>query len=215
MVKLFSAIGLFAAVCLVASCSKKQNYGGTAVQKVANSWWVLAYSSKSGLLTFPPPAKYDTSSNHFLVFTYNTSANSSDSIWVDNTYALSGDWYAGPGGPGPWGYDFTATVGVNLANYSFASNGAANTALKDTMIASLVPPFTVDSAVQINNPISWMRGEIFPKGGKSRSGASVVDSIFLQFLFANNPGDTLTVKGVARTAFDQDDWPVGIYAPAP
>lgn len=215
MVKLFSAIGLFAAVCLVASCTKRQNYGGTAVQKASNSWWVLAYSSKTGLIPIPEYASYDSASNHFLVFTYNTSANTKDSIVVDDTYAISVDWATGPGGPGAWGYDFTAAVGLNQANNTLSSNGATNLALKDSTIASLIPPFTVDSAVQINNSISWMRGEIFPKGGKSRSGRNVVDSIFLQFLFASNPGDTLTVKGVARTQFDEDDWPIGLYAPAP
>jgi hypothetical protein len=183
MVKLLSAMGIFAGVCLVAACTKTQNYGGTAVQKVANSWWVVAYSSKNGLIVIPPPASYDTASNHTLFFTYNTSENTPNAVWADDDNGIGGV------------YDVKAELSVNLANYSLSSSGT-------------------DNLYQPTSSVLWAGGKIFPKGGHSRTGV-VTDSIFLQFLLAGDPGDTLTVQGVARTGFDADDWPVGPYAPAP
>jgi predicted short-subunit dehydrogenase-like oxidoreductase (DUF2520 family) len=178
MVKLLSAIGFLAGVCLIGSCSKTQNYGGTAVQKMANGWWVVASSTNAGVVSLSPAA-----SNHIFFVTYNASQNTTDSLWADDL--------GGIGGP----YDVKALLGVNLTNYTMSSGGTAN----------LYQP---SSAVQ------WASGTIFPKGGLSRTG-EVTDSIHLQFLFAGDPGDTLTIQGVARTGFDGDDWPVTPYTPTP
>lgn len=174
MVKLLSAIGFLAGICLVGSCSKTQNYGGTAVEKVANGWWINAYSSKNGLLTTSMPVFFNT---------YNTSANTADSVWADDLGYI--------GAP----YDVKAELAVDLADYTLSSGGTANL-------------YEDSSAVQ------WAGGKVFPKGGLSRTGMKT-DSLFLQFLFVGDPGDTLTIKGVARTGFDGDDWPASPYTPAP
>ncbi len=178
MVKLLSAIGFFAGVCLVGSCTKTQNYGGTAVQKMANGWWVVAYSADAGLVSITPGA-----SNHIFFSTYNASQNTTDSLWADDL--------GGIGGP----YDVKALLGVNLSDYTLSSGGTAN-------------------LYQPSSSVQWAGGKIFPKGGISRTG-EVTDSIHLQFLFTGDPGDTLTIQGVARTGFDGDDWPELPYTPAP
>ncbi len=183
MVKLLSAIGVLAGVCLIASCMKTQNYGGTAVGKVSNGWWVMAYSSKSGLIAIPPPAPTDTASNHIFFVTYNTAANTQDSVWADDLSNIGGV------------YDVKAELSVSLTEYTLSSSGTAN-------------------LYQPTSPVQWASGKIFPKGGVSRTGV-VTDSIHLQLLFTGNPGDTLTIQGVARTGFDGDDWPVSPYTPTP
>jgi hypothetical protein len=183
MVKLISAIGILAGLCLLDSCTKTQNYGGTAVQKMANGWWVMAYSSKNGLVSLTPTSGPDTASNHIFFVTYNASENSADSLWVDDLEGIGG------------GYDVKALLSASLSNYTLSSAGTTN----------LYQP---SSAVQ------WAGGTIFPKGGVSRTGV-VTDSIHVQFLFTGDPGDTLTIQGVARTGFDGDDWPVTPYTPNP
>ena len=86
-------------------------------------------------------------------------------------------------------------MGVNLGDYALSSSGTAN-------------------LYQPSGSVQWASGKVFPKGGVSRTGA-VTDSIHVQFLFAGNPGDTLTIQGVARTGFDGDDWPESPYTPGP
>jgi hypothetical protein len=179
MVKLLSAIGVIAGICLAASCTKTQNYGGTAVQKVANGWWVMAYSSVNGVVSLTPAA----AANHIFFVTYNASENTGDSVWADDLEGI--------GGP----YDVKALLGVDLSGYTLTSGVTAN-------------------LYQSTNSVQWASGKVFPKGGVSRTG-EVTDSIHLQFLFTGNPGDTLTIQGVARTGFDGDDWPESPYTPTP
>jgi hypothetical protein len=181
MVKLLSAIGILAGVCLVASCKKTQDYGGTAVQKVSNGWWAVAYSSQNGPIT--PASESATGTNHIFFVTYNASADSANELWVDDLQYIGGV------------YDVKEVLGVNLANYTLSSGSSANLYLP-------------------NSPVQWASGKIFPKGGLSRTGV-VTDSIFVQFLLAGNPGDTLTIEGVARTGFDGDDWPADPFTPTP
>src|SRR5580658_6865165 len=114
MVKLLSAIGFFAGVCVVASCTKTQNYGGTAVQNMANGWWVMAYSTNAGLVSLTPASGPDTASNHIFFVTYNASQNTTDSLWADDLEGI--------GGP----YDVKALLGVNLGDNTLSSSGTAN-----------------------------------------------------------------------------------------
>lgn len=186
MYKLSYVVFALVGIGLMASCTKKQDYGGTAVQKMANGWWVKAYSTVNGLVSITPPANpagSDSAAGHVFFVTYNTSANTSDSIWADDLNNI--------GANGPAGYDFKSTLGTNYLSYTFSSAGVAN-------------------LYQSGNAIRFAKGTVFPKGGRSRSGV-VTDSLFLQVVFAANATDTLTIKGVARTGFDQDDWPASPY----
>src|SRR5579863_9478717 len=110
MVKLLSAIGVIAGICLVASCTKTQNYGGTAVQKVANGWWVTAYSSVNGVVSLTPAS----AGNHIFFVTYNASENTSDSVWADDLGNIGG------------GYDVKALLVVDLSSYALTSGATAN-----------------------------------------------------------------------------------------
>lgn len=179
---------LLAGLGLAASCTKTQNYGGTAVQKMANGWWVKAYSSVNGLVSITPPANpagSDSAAGHIYITTYNTSGNTNDSLWADDLGAI--------GAYGPAGYDFKATLGANYTSYTISSAGTMN-------------------LYQTSNPVKYAVGQVFPKGGRSRTGV-VTDSLILKIVFIANPTDTLTVEGVARTGFDADDWPASPYSP--
>src|ERR1700739_2221702 len=145
MVKLLSAIGFIAGGCLVASCTQTADYGGAAGQKMANGWWVVAYSSVNGVVSLTPAA-----SNHIFFVTYNASQNTTDSLWADDLEGI--------GGP----YDVKALLGVKLSNYTITSGATAN-------------------LYQSTNPVQWASGNVFPKGGVSRTG-EITDSIHLQFL---------------------------------
>ena len=58
MIKLISAISIFAGICLVAACTKTQNYGGTAVQKAwkhanISPWYTMRRRSNGVRITMP------------------------------------------------------------------------------------------------------------------------------------------------------------------
>lgn len=132
--------------------------------------------------------QYAPASDHMFFVTYNTSENTADAIWVDDLGYLS---YFDQGI-----YDIKSTLTASLAN--FTMTGGSGTA----------------NLYQTGNAVNWASGKIFPKGGVSRSGV-VTDSIFLQVVFAAKSTDTLTIKGVARTGFDADDYPASPYTPNP
>jgi hypothetical protein len=83
------------------------------------------------------------------------------------------------------GYDFKTETTANYTAFTFTSSASFNFYQPDS--------------------VTIIKGQIFPKGGLSRSGV-VTDSIYLQVSFSDIPGDVLTVAGVARTGFDQDDY---------
>lgn len=114
MVKLLSIIGLFAGLCVVGSCTKRQDYGGTAVQQMSNGWWVMAYSSVNGVVSITPTTGPDTASNHIFFVTYNAAQNTADSVWADDLGYIGGN------------YDVKALLGVNLSTYTLASGQTAN-----------------------------------------------------------------------------------------
>lgn len=61
-------------ICLLFSCSKKPDVGGTVAQNMANEWWVtLDQGGTADVFGI----------GHFKIATYNTAANK-DSIWVDD-----------------------------------------------------------------------------------------------------------------------------------
>jgi hypothetical protein len=179
MVKSFSAMGILAGVCLMAACTKRQNYGSTAVEQASSGWWVTATSSVNGVLAIPPA----DADNHLFFTTYNASANTRDSLWVDDLGYIGGV------------YDVKALLGIDPGTFTLKSGGTVN-------------------LYQSGNDVQWAAGKIFIKGGRSRTGV-VTDSLFVQMLFTGNPGDTLTIAGVARTGFDGDDWPDPGYTPTP
>jgi hypothetical protein len=84
------------------------------------------------------------------------------------------------------GYGIKTEVTADYTNFTFSSTASYNLYLGDS--------------------VTVFNGKILLNGGHSASGV-VVDSIYFQALFSDDPGDTLTMAGVARTGFDQDEYP--------
>ncbi len=82
-------------------------------------------------------------------------------------------------------YNFKCTVAVDYTNFTFSTSGSNN----------LYYPVTV----------VIKGGTILPKAGHSRTG-KVVDSIYMKAHFSDDPTDTFTIAGTARTGFPEDDY---------
>jgi hypothetical protein len=102
-----SALTIF----LFFSCSKKPDVGGTAVQNMANEWWVtLDLGGTADVYGI----------GHQKIKMYNTSANN-DSIWIDDYPAqlANGTWVGNV-----WGFKVKAVTDLN--NLTFNSNHFVN-----------------------------------------------------------------------------------------
>jgi hypothetical protein len=84
------------------------------------------------------------------------------------------------------GYEFKVKVLADPKNLTFSVDSAQNE--------------TYDIRVHIAN------GKIIPKGGKGKSTGSIVDSIYMEASFGDDPGDTYIISGVARSRWAQDDY---------
>jgi hypothetical protein len=81
---------------------------------------------------------------------------------------------------------------LTTANYSKQTFAATN-------IANLDQPFGEADSVTIFN------GKVITLGGHSKTGVAT-DSIYFQAMLSDDPGDTLTYAGTARTGFIADDY---------
>jgi hypothetical protein len=57
-----------------------------------------------------------------------------------------------------------------------------------------------DIRVKISN------GKIIPHGGKGYTSGSIVDSIYMEAVFSDDPTNTYVISGVARSRWAQDDY---------
>ena len=163
-------------------------YGTTATVKMSNSWWVNVSLSGTGNLT-PLP---------IFIQTYNTVANTTDSMWLDDFNNLATAYTVGfpySLGTGPdtlagLGADFKCKVAINYSALTFSVVNAVN--------------YYGDTATTV---VTIIGGKILPMAGTSLSG-NPVDSIYMRAIFSNalNPTDTFTISGVARTEFNADDY---------
>ena len=101
-----------------------------------------------------------------------------DSLWVDDLKNFTG---------------FKAKAAVNYSQLTFSTTGSNN--------------LYYDGSTYIDNPITIIGGQVFPKGGHSKSGV-VTDSINFKVILPGNfgPTDTIIVSGTARTGLIQDDY---------
>lgn len=159
-------------ILLWLSCTKGvPNYastqtGNTATVKMSNGWWVNISLPGLGNLTSTPT----------FFSTYNTAANTPDSMWVDD----HGN-----------GYGFKCTTGVNYQALTFAVTNSLNA--------------YVDGNGDTNTTVTIINGKVLPKAGHSRAG-NITDSIFMQVMFSDDLTDTFSIAGTARTGFDEDDY---------
>jgi len=84
------------------------------------------------------------------------------------------------------GYDFKCKVLADPKNLTFATDSSQNE--------------YYDIRVHIAN------GKIIPNGGKGYSTGSIVDSIYMEASFGDDPGDVFIISGVARSRWAQDDY---------
>lgn len=83
------------------ACTKKTyKPGATTTVKMSNGWWVNIQLGGSNLTSTPT-----------FFTTYNTAANTIDSMWVDDLHN---------------GYNFKCTAAVNYSNLTFSTTGSAN-----------------------------------------------------------------------------------------
>lgn len=176
------AILIIAATFSLGGCRKLPDLGKSATVNMSNGYWVTAYSSVNGLVS--ATASNSGMYNHVFFNTYNTSANTTDSIWVDDIGALGNLNSANAG------YDFKVTAPANYTALTFNSSG-----------------FLTNWSPNNSTSAQIVKGVIFPKGGKSPTGIAT-DSIYIQVVFQGNTADTLTVEGVAFTGYPGDNYPV-------
>lgn len=85
------------------SCKKTQDPGGTAVQSLANEWWVVIDNDNDAAGDFAP--------GYYKLSTYNTSSNSSTQMWFDDNKSF---------------WELKGKVNINLADQTFSGTNIAN-----------------------------------------------------------------------------------------
>jgi Lipid-binding putative hydrolase len=84
------------------------------------------------------------------------------------------------------GYQFKCKVLASPKNLTFTTDSSQNQ--------------YYDIRVHIAN------GKIIPNGGMGKTTGSIVDSIYMEASFGDDPGDTFIISGVARSRWAQDDY---------
>ena len=93
---------LFAAMAVMfTSCKKDFEPGGTEVEKMAGDWWVTATIMDNG------QELGDAGVGHFRMYTYNTAANSSTEMWLED---------------GGFFWDYKVKVNIDYNNRTFTTN---------------------------------------------------------------------------------------------
>jgi hypothetical protein len=91
-------------LCVLAlSSCKKEEVGGTAVQSLANEWYVQV----TQINTATGAVIDDTDKTYYTLSTYNTADNSPTTMWMDDSQSY---------------YGLKAKVNVDLANKTFSVN---------------------------------------------------------------------------------------------
>jgi Lipid-binding putative hydrolase len=131
-----------------------------------------------------------------------------------NTVAMSNEWWVALSLNGN---DLLGTR-VLFATYNTSENVSDSLWLDDLnngyqfKVKVLADPknetFSVDSAQNESYDIRVhiANGKIIANGAKSKSTGSVVDSIYMEASFGDDPGHTYIISGVARTRWAQDDY---------
>lgn len=109
---------LLMAVCAVMTSCEKEQIGGTATQALAGEWYVTADAvDKDGNVVYKDEELFGIGKFH--VNTYNTAANVSNEMWVDDL----GNF---------WEFKVKATTDVN--NYTFSTPDSAANAYYDCKV---------------------------------------------------------------------------------
>ncbi len=131
---------------------------------------------------------------------------------------LANNWWVTINGSLSGSYSSTH---VFFATYNASSNAADSLWIDDlyktigvkTLTVANYPKLTFSSTnstnlyIPINNPdsVTVFSGKVITLGGHSKTGVAT-DSLNIQFMFSDDPGDTITVAGTARTGIIADDY---------
>src|ERR1700744_2604939 len=152
--------------------------GQTMTPNVAGNWRVTLPQGNTSLY----------SDNPFFLTTYNTSANTTDSIWIDDYLeSLDGDLDNGN--------LIYYTYKIGYASFKVKA-GLQYTALGFSGANLENQYWTGDTSS--SETLSIYNGKVFPKGTTSPTGVRT-DSIYFQVVYSKNPLDTFVVSGYART----------------
>ena len=168
--------------CMAFASCEKDEVGGTATQALAGEWYVTADACDANGNVIEGGEDF-LSVGKFLLNTYNTAANTSTEMWIDDNNNF---------------WNFKLKIASDVNNLSFASNGAtANAALnKDGSV--------YDCNVTIDG------GKILPKAGLTPHGTSA-DSIVFYVSFSDDSYPAIygytkyKVSGIRYSGLTQDD----------
>ena len=99
-----------------------------------------------------------------------------DSMWVDDLKN---------------GYGFKCKAKVDYSHLTFSATNVGNSYFVNT--------------TAFPASVTLLNGKILRKAGHSKAG-NMTDSIYMQAVFSDDPGDTWTIAGTARTGFIEDDY---------
>lgn len=168
----------------------------TSTVQASNGWWV---SLKHGSVIV------DTV---FFMNTYNTSANTGDSLWLDDigtlNNAILNQWTeANQGGQAGGNIPLFYYYGIGLSSFK------AKVALQYSALTFSAPTgseneyWTGDTSSSAS--ISVFNGKILLGASHSNPSGAASDSINFQIVYSKSPLDTFVVAGVSRTGFDEDE----------
>jgi len=149
------------------SCRKDPNPGGTAVQNLAGEWWVKIDNGADPTGDFGP--------NYYNFSTYNTAANTADSMWVDDDNNAKSFW------------DIKGKVTTNVPGRTFSGNNIANVDYAST--------FTITNGKVLPNAAT-------APGSHDKTDSIYFE---IKFSDDPVPGTIHKVGGYKRTGFSQDD----------
>ncbi|MDB5012473.1 MAG: hypothetical protein JWQ25_675 [Daejeonella sp.] len=162
-INLYTVIATLLVVLSLGSCKKDSpDPGGTAAQAVAGEWWL----------------QIDGEGDYYHFATYNTAANSSSEMWIDD---LETFWL------------MKGKVNFNVSDLSFSSGAVEN-----------VSPDYVGSG----ETFTLTNGKIKPNIAIGPISKAVTDSISFDLTFSDDApanGNVYHMKGYRRTRFSEDD----------
>ena len=94
-INILLAVSAFALVLAIESCKKDLVVGGTATEALAGEWWVKTVGTDG------------SQSKYYALSTFNTAANTTDSMWIDD-----GNRY----------YGLKSKINCNVSSLTFSSN---------------------------------------------------------------------------------------------
>ncbi len=118
----------------------------------------------------------DVGGGHTKLLTYNTSANTNE-IWVDDA---------------KHGYGFKVKATTDQSSMSFTATNSTN-------------EYFIPTSTSFPKTVILNNGKVLVGAGKTKSG-NPVDSIYMEAVFSDDPGNKYVISGHYRTGFFEDEY---------